>query len=41
MRDTSFVVAPIRDHAFFEQTVFERQVGHAFLQGARFAARIL
>jgi hypothetical protein len=39
--DTSFVVAPIRDHAFFEQTVLERQVGHAFLQGAGFAAQIL
>src|SRR3546814_2745258 len=41
MRDTSFVVAPIRDHAFFQQTVFECQVGHAFLQGTRFAAQIL
>ena len=41
MRDTSFVVAPIRDHAFFQQTVFERQVGHAFLQGTGFAAEVL
>ncbi|WP_374531938.1 hypothetical protein, partial [Novosphingobium sp.] len=39
MRDTSFVVAPIRNHAFFEQAVFERQIGHAFLQGAGFAAQ--
>ena len=41
MRDTSFVVAPIRDHAFFQQAVFQRQVGHAFLQGAGFAAQVL
>src|SRR3546814_10041140 len=41
MRDTSFVVAPIRDHAFFQQTVFECQVGHAFLQGAGLAAQVL
>src|SRR3546814_12898917 len=41
MRDTSFVVAPIRDHAFFEQAVFECQVGHAFLQGAGFAAQVV
>src|SRR3546814_10080931 len=41
MRDTSFVVAPIRNHAFFEQTVFECQVGHAFLQSTGFAAQIL
>jgi hypothetical protein len=41
MRDTSFVVAPIRDHAFFEQTVFQCQIGHAFLQGPGFAAQVL
>ena len=41
MRDTSFVVAPIRDHAFFEQAVLECQVGNAFLQGAGLAAQIL
>src|SRR5690606_14924213 len=41
MRDTSFFVAPIRDHAFFEQTVFQRQVGHAFLQGTGFAAQVV
>src|SRR5690606_26129121 len=41
MRDTSFVVAPIRDHAFFQQTVFECQVGNAFLQGTSLAAQIL
>ncbi|EZQ17711.1 integrase [Halopseudomonas bauzanensis] len=31
----------IRDHAFFEQTVFQRQIGNAFLQRAGFAAQIL
>ena len=41
MRDTSFWLVPIRDHAFFEQTVFQCQVGHAFLQGAGFTAQIL
>src|ERR1700744_1770009 len=41
MQDTSFFVAPIRDHAFFEQTVLERQIGDALLQGAGFTAQIL
>ena len=27
MRDISFLVVPIRNHAFFEQTVFKRQIG--------------
>ena len=39
--DTSCVVAPIRDHAFFEQAVLKRQVSHTFLQGAGFAAQVL
>jgi hypothetical protein len=32
---------PIRDHAFFEQTVFQRQFRHNFLQGAGLTAQIL
>jgi len=31
----------IRDHAFFEQTVFERQVSDAFLQSAGFTPQVL
>src|SRR5690606_35442873 len=41
MPDTSFVVAPIRDHAFFEQAVFQGQVGNAFLQGSGLAAQVM
>ncbi len=41
MRVTSFVVGPIRDHAFFEQPVFQRQIGHAFLKGTGFAAQVV
>src|SRR3954451_8360370 len=41
MRGISFFVAPIRDHAFFEQPVLERKVRNAFLQRARLAAQIL
>jgi hypothetical protein len=32
---------PIRDHAFFEQTVFEGQFGHDLLQGVGLAAKVL
>ena len=32
---------PIRDHAFFEHTVLERQVGDALLQRAGLTAQIL
>src|SRR3954452_15763990 len=32
MRDTSFAVSPIRDHAFFEQPQCERLLGDNFLQ---------
>src|SRR5690606_19882054 len=41
MRDTSCVVVPIRDYAFFEQAVLEREVGDAFLQGTGFALQFL
>jgi len=41
MRDTSFVVFPIRDHAFFEQPVLQSEIGHAFLQIAGLTAQIL
>src|SRR4029077_12597656 len=32
---------PIRDHAFFKQSVFEGEVGDDLLQGLRLAAKIL
>ncbi len=39
---SSFVAAPIRDRAFFEQAVVQRQVvGQAFRQYADFAAQVL
>src|SRR5690606_10072448 len=41
MRGISFVVAPIRDHAFFEQTVLQRQVGDCLLQRAGLATKVL
>ena len=41
MRDISFVVSPIRDHAFFEQTVLQDEVGHALLQITGLSAKIL
>jgi hypothetical protein len=41
MRGISFVVAPIRKHAFFKQTVLQCQVSHDLLQGTRFTAQIL
>ena len=34
MRGISCLVSPIPGHAFFEQTVFEGEVGHDLLQGA-------
>ena len=40
MRDTSFVFAPIRDHAFFKQAVLEGQVGNALLQCTSLAAQL-
>ena len=41
MRNTSCVVAPIRNDAFFKQTVLEREVGNALLQRAGLPAQIL
>ena len=41
MRDNSFVVAPIGDHAFFEQAVLKRKIGHAPLQRTGLAAQVL
>src|ERR1700722_8436525 len=41
MRNISSLVSPIRDHAFFEQSVFEGEIGHDLLQRLRFAAEIL
>jgi hypothetical protein len=41
MRDISFVFAPIRDHAYFEQTALQRQIGNHLLQGTRLTAKVL
>src|SRR3984885_7627579 len=41
MRNISCLVSPIPDHAFFEQSVFEGEIGHDLLQRLRFAAEIL
>ena len=41
MLDTSCVAVPIRDHAFFEQTVFQRQVRNTFLERSGLAAQFL
>jgi hypothetical protein len=41
MRGISFVVAPIRDHAFFEQTVLQRQIGNRLFQGTGLTAQVL
>lgn len=41
MQETSCAVVPIRDHAFLEQTVLQRQVGQAFLQITRLPSQIL
>jgi len=41
MRDTSFVVAPIRDHAFFEQPQLKGLFGNHFLQIACLTAQTL
>ncbi len=38
MQDTSFWVAPIPEHAFFEKTQFERLLGHNLLQITRLHA---
>ena len=41
MRDISFGVVPIRDHAFFEQAVPEREVGDRLLQRTHLIAQVL
>src|SRR3984957_21255308 len=41
MLNISCLVSPIRDHAFFEQSVFEGEIGHDLLQRLRFATKIL
>ena len=41
MRDISFLVAPIRDHAFFEQAVLQRQLGDQLLHVTHLALQIL
>src|SRR3954471_2689813 len=41
MRDTSFVVSPIRDHAFFEQPQGERLLGDYLLQLLCLTAQVL
>ena len=41
MRDISYIVVPIRDHAFFKQPVLESQIGNAFFQGARLPTQVL
>ena len=41
MRDTSFLVFPIVDHAFFEKTQFQSLFGHNLLQVAGFATQVL
>jgi hypothetical protein len=41
MRDTSCVVSPIRDHAFFEETKLERLFGNDLLERGRLAAQVL
>ncbi len=40
MRHISFLVVPIRDHAFFEQAVFQGQVGHNLLQVTHLPAQV-
>jgi hypothetical protein len=41
MENISCLVCPIRDHAFFEQPVFEGEIGDDLLQRLCFAAEIL
>jgi hypothetical protein len=41
MRDTSFAVLPIRDHAFFEQAVLEGDLGQCLLELAGFGTQRL
>jgi hypothetical protein len=41
MRGISFLVSPIRDHAFFEQAVFQGEVRHQDLHVANLAPQLL
>src|SRR5271156_1022907 len=41
MRNISCLVSPIRNHAFFEQAVFEGEIGDDLLQGLRLAPKVL
>ena len=41
MQDISCVVAPIPDHAFFEQTQFKSLLGDDFLQVVYFTSQML
>ena len=41
MRDISCVVFPKPGHAFFEQTVLQRKIGHTLFQIASLAAQVL
>jgi hypothetical protein len=41
MRGISFAVLPIRDHAFFKQSVLEGDLGERFLELAGFGAELL
>ena len=38
MRDTSFLVAPIPEHAFFKQAVFQNRFRQRFFQSAHLLA---
>jgi hypothetical protein len=41
MRNIPCLVSPIRDHAFFEQSVFEGEIGYDLLQRLRLPAKVL
>ena len=41
MQVISCIVAPILDHAFFKQAVFEQDIGERFLEVAHLAAQVL
>ncbi len=41
MRYTSCIVLPIREHAFFEQTILHQQLRYCFFQTQRFLTQVL
>src|SRR6056297_26349 len=41
MQDTSFVVSPIPDHAFFQHSVFDREIGNRLFEGDRLGTQLL